>query len=754
MLGDKMKKLIWLTLLFPLTAYAVTQINNDVNINGNVFPRVTGKDLGDTTRRWDAWLSTINGVAVVPYEPAITAGTTLQYWRGDKSFQTLNTLAVPELTNLYFTDTRARTASVADSIADAVTNIAPSQNAVFDALALKADDSAVVKLAGTQTVTGAKTFSAASTINLPAIPQISVATTGNIDALDTSANVSIRLTGAAPVLRGIANGSNGKLATIINASGVSVSVNNENATPTAANRIITGTGADLTLENTASLFLQYDSTSSRWRVIGGSGGGGGGGGDVVGPASATDNAIARFDLATGKIIQNSVVTVGDTGIIAGATLPAASVSYTPTTPANWLSVPTQGQQAFDNLAAQRPVINLMSEWQTFTPTIDNLGTITGVVARKRRVGNNMEILVGANAGTPAASALAITIPDGLTVDTNATKANVTGLGYAQGTFTTTTWSGTGITQTAFRDGATFTKIFFGYSGLGGSWNKGNGNDLTSTGNGFLMNLSIPIAEWTQATTVDIFEAGDYGWTPYTPTYSAGLGTVTNSSVFHKRVGDELFVKGKFTPGTTSGSVATVSLPTGLTIDASKLPSMRVVGNATGNQGASWQPVTIANGGETVIKFKRSDTGSSTAAIDGNILASSGNDVSFYAMVPISGWSTFPIGVATQGTTLYRAAIGRGGEAVDCNASPCTVYISAPNTTWITSATRASAGNYTVNFNSGTFTNSALCTAVASNSIRMMRVIRSGTSSVNIISYNDAGSPSDTAFNIHCVDGGT
>jgi hypothetical protein len=43
------------------------------------------------------------------------------------------------------------------------------------------------------------------------------------------------------------------------------------------------------------------------------------GGDVVGPASATDNAIARFDTTTGKLIQNSVVTVSDTGAIAGAT---------------------------------------------------------------------------------------------------------------------------------------------------------------------------------------------------------------------------------------------------------------------------------------------------------------------------------------------------------------------------------------------------------------------------------------------------
>ncbi len=41
-------------------------------------------------------------------------------------------------TNLYFTTSRARTAAVSDAIVDGVTDVAPSQNAVFDALALKA----------------------------------------------------------------------------------------------------------------------------------------------------------------------------------------------------------------------------------------------------------------------------------------------------------------------------------------------------------------------------------------------------------------------------------------------------------------------------------------------------------------------------------------------------------------------------------------------------------------------------------------
>lgn len=49
-------------------------------------------------------------------------------------------------------------------------------------------------------------------------------------------------------------------------------------------------------------------------------------GDVVGPASATDNAVVRFDATTGKLIQNSVVTVSDTGAIAGATT-ITDISY-------------------------------------------------------------------------------------------------------------------------------------------------------------------------------------------------------------------------------------------------------------------------------------------------------------------------------------------------------------------------------------------------------------------------------------------
>jgi hypothetical protein len=59
-------------------------------------------------------------------ENAIIAGTTAQYYRGDKTFQTLNTAAVPELTNLYYTEARV----------NANTNVAANTAARHNAVTL------------------------------------------------------------------------------------------------------------------------------------------------------------------------------------------------------------------------------------------------------------------------------------------------------------------------------------------------------------------------------------------------------------------------------------------------------------------------------------------------------------------------------------------------------------------------------------------------------------------------------------------
>jgi hypothetical protein len=83
------------------------------------------------------------------------------------------------------------------------------------------------------------------------------------------------------------------------------------AVPTAANLLPGELGL-----NIADMKLYCENSAGTVTLLASSAGASG---DVVGPASATDNAIARFDLTTGKLIQNSVVTIADTtGDIAGA----------------------------------------------------------------------------------------------------------------------------------------------------------------------------------------------------------------------------------------------------------------------------------------------------------------------------------------------------------------------------------------------------------------------------------------------------
>lgn len=71
-------------------------------------------------------------------------------------------------------------------------------------------------------------------------------------------------------------------------------------------------GSYICIQNTTG---NLPTNETYWNLMAAQGEPGEGSGDVVGPDGATDNAIARFDLATGKLIQNSLATVSDTGSI-------------------------------------------------------------------------------------------------------------------------------------------------------------------------------------------------------------------------------------------------------------------------------------------------------------------------------------------------------------------------------------------------------------------------------------------------------
>ena len=99
-------------------------------------------------------------------------------------------------------------------------------------------------------------------------------------------------------------------------------------------------------------------------------------GDVYGPASATDNAVARFDGATGKIIQNSVVTIADTtGDISGVgqlnatTLDATNLEVT--------NLKAKDGTAAGSIANSTGIVTLASS--VLTTADINGGTVDGTV---------------------------------------------------------------------------------------------------------------------------------------------------------------------------------------------------------------------------------------------------------------------------------------------------------------------------------------------------------------------------------------
>jgi hypothetical protein len=81
------------------------------------------------------------------------------------------------------------------------------------------------------------------------------------------------------------------------------------------------------VDGTTVVPLQADSVTKRLKVAAVISGGGGSG-DVNGPASSTDNAVARFDGLTGKLLQNSAVTIDDTGVVAGSSISGATNTIT------------------------------------------------------------------------------------------------------------------------------------------------------------------------------------------------------------------------------------------------------------------------------------------------------------------------------------------------------------------------------------------------------------------------------------------
>jgi hypothetical protein len=106
--------------------------------------------------------------------------------------------------------------------------------------------------------------------------------------------VGLNAAGTLVSVGGVDGTHDGEVLYISNNTGSPVTIVNEDGTIAASKRILTGSGADIVLEDNASIVLVYNDTESRWMIVGGVGGG-----------SITINVTAGENLAAGDAIYIS-----------------------------------------------------------------------------------------------------------------------------------------------------------------------------------------------------------------------------------------------------------------------------------------------------------------------------------------------------------------------------------------------------------------------------------------------------------------
>lgn len=164
----------------------------------------------------------------------------------------------------------------------------------------------------------------------------------------------------------------------------------------------------------------------------GTGGGGGGSGDVVGPASATDNAVVRFDGSTGKLVQSSAVTIADsTGDITGGKFNGVAISGS--------STPTLAVTGTSSISGSHSGTSSGTNTGDQTSVTGNAGTATALQTARTINGVSFDgtanITVTAAAGTLTGTTLA----SGVTASslTSAAGGTFGTLAFQSGTFSGT-----------------------------------------------------------------------------------------------------------------------------------------------------------------------------------------------------------------------------------------------------------------------------------------------------------------------------
>lgn len=134
------------------------------------------------------------------------------------------------------------------------------------------------------------------------------------------------------------------------------------------------------------------------------------------------------------------------------------------------------------------------------------------------------------------------------------------------------------------------------------------------------------------------------WVAYTPTFT-GFGTASSVSMWSRRNGDQLEVRGKFTCGTNTSTEARMSLgfngsdqPSGLTSDSTKVTSIQLAGPFAYNITAVATLNMLIESGVAYLTFgAQNASNAGLTKLNGNAVVTNNQPISILAAIPVTGW---------------------------------------------------------------------------------------------------------------------
>lgn len=155
--------------------------------------------------------------------------------------------------------------------------------------------------------------------------------------------------------------------------------------------------------------------------------------------------------------------------------------------------------------------------------------------------------------------------------------------------------------------------------------------------------TLEISDIKVDTSAKVYSLASSPATNYTPTYSVGMGTVTHDYATYRRVGEFMFLEGRFTTGTVTTGTANISLPSGHTINVG---NNRGAGRWDANVGSTADFSSGAfqlSDGDTVVYMGDSfSTAASSGTIlsvgNANVILSSSTAYTWEVIVPITEWA--------------------------------------------------------------------------------------------------------------------